>query len=774
MVVRRRLAAVLLCLAASSAAGQTVAVQWGIFLNGDAKSQVEDRFGSGIGVTGKRAMRVLTDGSVLVCGDTFNPKTKDFDFLIVRVNPDGTLEWSVRIDGAGSRDDHAYMLDTDAAEANVYVCGSTQTAAKQFAFTLLKLAVADGALLWTRTYDNGLPQKDHFGFCLSVNPATGDIVVAGPSHNGTDFDFAAVLYQSDGTFVRDFRFDGGFDDFIYVIARDSADNVIVAGPSAAAKDTAPGGPNWNYRTVKLSADLTTAAWNLTFAGAAGKEDSANDVTVDPATDAVYLTGRSFNGKHFDIVTIKYNADGSAGWAAPVVFNGPANRNDESYAVRFAAGMVLVAGTSQGDGGGYDFLVIAHDPADGDVLWTFRRNGPDNGHDFAYAVAVDAGGDVYAVGHSDGASASDITLVRLDGSDGSLVWAREFDNGGRDFGLALTVLSPDNVIVAGFGENNLNDMLVVRYGPVTPAADAYSVDEDDVLEITDPTLGVLANDGTPLGTALIVELVVAPTHGSLRLNPNGTFTYTPVADYNGPDAFTYRVFDFMGLDLGTAVATITVDPVNDAPFGFVPGKPQAVKPALVFTFLAAPVNGIFFDDMDAGTNDVEITLSVDFGTLTLGSIPAGLSFSTGDGTADATMVFQGTLAEVNAAVEGLIYTYDPAFKGIAELTVMIDDLGNTGSGGNLTAMTVIFIITSGQACRDLSTGVLAGIAMPQKSRDGLNKLLNSAAGRYDSNKIAKGDAKLVSFQDKVAADPNIAPADKTTLIAAAQAILDATP
>src|SRR5258707_8067631 len=83
--------------------------------------------------------------------------------------------------------------------------------------------------------------------------------------------------------------------------------------------------------------------------------------------------------------------------------------------------------------------------------------------------------------------------------------------------------------------------------------------------------------------------------------------------------------------------------------------------------------------DAGSNPVKVTLSVTNGVLTLGSL-AGLTFTTGDGTADASMVFTGTLANVNTALAGLIYLPTGDFNGSSLLSITTDDQGSTGSGG----------------------------------------------------------------------------------------------
>lgn len=87
-------------------------------------------------------------------------------------------------------------------------------------------------------------------------------------------------------------------------------------------------------------------------------------------------------------------------------------------------------------------------------------------------------------------------------------------------------------------------------------------------------------------------------------------------------------------------------------------------------------------MDVGSDDVQISLSSTNGPLTL-SGTTGLAFSTGDGTNDASMVFTGTLANVNAALAGLTYTPDKNYDGPASLSLTTDDQGHNGSGGALS-------------------------------------------------------------------------------------------
>lgn len=78
--------------------------------------------------------------------------------------------------------------------------------------------------------------------------------------------------------------------------------------------------------------------------------------------------------------------------------------------------------------------------------------------------------------------------------------------------------------------------------------------------------VLINDSDVDGDDLTAVLVEAPTDGGLTLNPDGTFTYTPLADFVGNDSFLYRAQDGTGTsNLARVVVTVTpLDAVNHAP------------------------------------------------------------------------------------------------------------------------------------------------------------------------------------------------------------------
>ncbi len=86
------------------------------------------------------------------------------------------------------------------------------------------------------------------------------------------------------------------------------------------------------------------------------------------------------------------------------------------------------------------------------------------------------------------------------------------------------------------------------GPVA-VADAATTAEDTAVSIA-----VLTNDSDLDGDTLTVSAATTPAHGTAAVNPDGTITYTPAANYNGADSFSYTVGDGNG---GTATATVSV-------------------------------------------------------------------------------------------------------------------------------------------------------------------------------------------------------------------------
>jgi len=118
-------------------------------------------------------------------------------------------------------------------------------------------------------------------------------------------------------------------------------------------------------------------------------------------------------------------------------------------------------------------------------------------------------------------------------------------------------------------------------------DAYLVGK----RVTSP--GVLANDTDPEDDVLTAEVLTGPTHGSLQLNPNGTFLYIPDVNYEGPDSFTYRVSDG---EFNSAPATVSLTMTSG--LGDFPETQPDTYQATEDTALLVPANtGLLSNDTD---------------------------------------------------------------------------------------------------------------------------------------------------------------------------------
>ncbi|GJL51696.1 MAG: hypothetical protein NPIRA01_29230 [Nitrospirales bacterium] len=152
--------------------------------------------------------------------------------------------------------------------------------------------------------------------------------------------------------------------------------------------------------------------------------------------------------------------------------------------------------------------------------------------------------------------------------------------------------------------------------------------------------------------------------------------------------------------GSSLATVNVL-VNDPPVNSVPGA-QVVNEDTALVFNSANSNLISIADGDAGSNPLRVTLTATNGTMTLSQI-TGLTFTTGDGTADATMVFEGTLTNINAALDGLSFLGDQDFNGAANIQITTDDLTLTGLNEDTDLVGYYTFNATGDLGNDDSTG-----------------------------------------------------------------------
>lgn len=176
--------------------------------------------------------------------------------------------------------------------------------------------------------------------------------------------------------------------------------------------------------------------------------------------------------------------------------------------------------------------------------------------------------------------------------------------------------------------------------VTNQSPVAVADTLTTLEDTAGTVMVLANDSDPDGGTLTVTGLAGPSHGAAVINAGASVTYTPAANYNGPDSLTYTLSDGQG-GTATGTVTITVTAVNDLPV--------AVADTATSTTGAVTI-AVLANDTDADGN-----------TLSISAVTQG---------AHGNVVISGT---------SVIFTPTAGFSGTDTFTYTVSDGTDTATG-----------------------------------------------------------------------------------------------
>jgi len=264
------------------------------------------------------------------------------------------------------------------------------------------------------------------------------------------------------------------------------------------------------------------------------------------------------------------------------------------------------------------------------------------------------------------------------ADGSFTYTPNANYAGRD---SLIYKVCDN------GTPSLCDTAKVIFN-VAAVNDAPIAVRDSVslLEDVPATGNVLTNDTDVEGNALTASLVTAPVNGTVVLNADGSFTYTPNANYAGRDSLIYKVCDNGTPSLcDTATVLFNVTGDNDPPVITAPANIAVTED------VPLPLSGISFSDEDAGTAAVTVSFTVASGTLTA----ATTASVTVNGTGTNSITLDGAITDINAFIAGGSLTYTPVLNagGTVVLNVLIDDNGHTGGPAATDNAAVNLVITA---------------------------------------------------------------------------------
>ncbi len=197
-----------------------------------------------------------------------------------------------------------------------------------------------------------------------------------------------------------------------------------------------------------------------------------------------------------------------------------------------------------------------------------------------------------------------------------------------------------------------------------------------------------------------------------VSATGVLTYTVAPNVSGDAMVSVRIKDNGGILNGgldtsdVQTFAIHVTAVNDAPTVTVPAAQTTNEDT------AKLIPTILVGDLEATTLDV--TLAVTRGTINLGNV-TGLTFQNGTTNDSATVRVQGSKTHLTAALATITYTPNTDLSGTDTLTVTVSDLGESGTGGTLTATKTVAIVVKPINDRPIRTaGTLTPISVDEDS------------------------------------------------------------
>ncbi len=247
-----------------------------------------------------------------------------------------------------------------------------------------------------------------------------------------------------------------------------------------------------------------------------------------------------------------------------------------------------------------------------------------------------------------------------------------------------------------GTNDFQSAFATASFTISEVNDAPTANPDSLSPSTDASprticfASLLSNDSAgpanESNQTLTITGVGNPIGGAVSISGSNVI-FTPTGGFSGQASFNYTIQD-NGTTAGSndfhtaqGSASFTAAAVNSAPLNSLPA------PIVTSEDLATAINGVSISDSDAGSATISVTLSVAHGSLTLNTgVSGGLTAAQITGNSSASVRISAPLLAINntlANTTGLVYQGTLNYTGSDQLTVISNDLGNSGNGGAQT-------------------------------------------------------------------------------------------
>lgn len=403
---------------------------------------------------------IATDdsGYVYVIGVTKHP-TRDEDVLWLKYTMNGSLVGWTTWAGPNDTSDIA-VASVVSANGKSYITGRTYSGPPTGWDYLLIRLDADGTPAWSHTFDLGWDNVD-YGRDIKLD-ADGNLLIVGQVWDEFVLGIGLVKYTPGGTEIwrKSYHQSGTQVDDATALACDASGNIYVCGWTSVSTEP-------DILTMKLDADGDTL-WTRRYDGPANGYDAPIGIVVDDS-GGVYVAGNSNGaGSGSDIVVIKYDSLGTFRWARRLD-GGASDADYATGIVLAPNGTIYVSGELTGSGTYFDGVVMRCRPDGQSIGGNFNTfvSTAFNYDDFV-AVAADADSRVFAVGASvpSGVAPSAVNIRQYEPVSMGEDWGDVvFGDSGNAYGVNLCLDHDGNLYVtarAYGGAVNGQDLVTARY------------------------------------------------------------------------------------------------------------------------------------------------------------------------------------------------------------------------------------------------------------------------------------------------------------------------
>ncbi|MBU6157808.1 MAG: T9SS type A sorting domain-containing protein [Bacteroidetes bacterium] len=387
-------------------------------------------------------------GNIIITGESDQDPSAflNNDFLTIKYNSAGLLQWEVRENLPANNNDRALAVTTDATN-NIYITGRSFNGNDDDYVTIKYNP--DGIKQWQKSY-NGVGTDRPVS--IGVDNAS-NVYVTGRSSNGTNDDYRTIKYDASGTQLFNVIYDvSGHDRPVEMVVLPSG-GCIVTGRS----DGNPAaGINYDIRTVSYSA-TGTRLWVAIYAGAAGNDDVpvGLSVTADGKALVTGFTDRDNTvNVSKDLVLLQYSNTGAE--LIKQTFNGTANKDDEGEGVAISPnGNIAVVGFTAESNNQHNALLLIYNGNTAPLAQNIWSGLGDNGENIR-ALTADASGNLFFCGYSVRQDNNrDFYYGKLNAA-GVLQWSKDTTGslyGSDEEANAIALDGGGNVYVSGFLKNS---------------------------------------------------------------------------------------------------------------------------------------------------------------------------------------------------------------------------------------------------------------------------------------------------------------------------------